>query len=85
MTATADGSAVVFAETMGRRLSKYWLTGPQAGTVTPFAVHLPGMPDNISTGSDGRIWVAMVTPANTAAEGLMLASAVDPQADLAVA
>ncbi|MDT5397329.1 MAG: hypothetical protein QOK33_560 [Mycobacterium sp.] len=71
VTATADGSALVFAETMGRRLSKYWLTGPQAGTVTPLAVNLPGMPDNISTGSDGRIWAAMVTAANPQAEGLM--------------
>ena len=33
VTLTADGSALVFAETMGRRLSKYWLTGPQAGNV----------------------------------------------------
>jgi sugar lactone lactonase YvrE len=71
VTATADESALVFAETVGRRLSKYWLTGPQAGTVTPLAVNLPGMPDNISTGSDGRIWTALVTPVNTAAEGLM--------------
>lgn len=71
LTVTADGSALVFAETMGRRLSKYWLTGPAAGTVTPLAVHLPGMPDNISTGSDGRIWTAMVTRVNAAAEGLM--------------
>jgi hypothetical protein len=29
------------------------------------------MPDNISTGSDGRIWTALVTPANPTAEGLM--------------
>jgi sugar lactone lactonase YvrE len=71
VTVTADGSALVFAETMGRRLSKFWLTGPQAGSVTPLAVHLPGMPDNISTGSDGRIWTALVTPVNAAAEGLM--------------
>lgn len=71
VTVTADGSALVFAETVMRRLSKYWLTGPQAGTVTPLAVNLPGMPDNISTGSDGRIWVALVTPANPTAEGLM--------------
>ena len=71
VTVTADGTALVFAETMGRRLSKYWLTGPQAGTVTPLAVHLSGMPDNISTGTDGRIWTALVTPANLRAEGLM--------------
>jgi len=71
VTVTADGSALVFAETMARSLSKYWLTGPAARTVTPLAVHLPGMPDNISTGSDGRIWTALVTPANPTAEGLM--------------
>jgi sugar lactone lactonase YvrE len=70
LTVTADGSALVFAETQGRRLSKYWLTGPQAGTVTPLARHLPGMPDNISTGADGRIWVALVCPVNAAAEWL---------------
>ena len=62
VTPTADGSALVIAETQGRRLSKYWLTGPGAGTVTPLAANLPGMPDNLSTGADGRIWCAMVTP-----------------------
>lgn len=70
VTATADESALVFAETQGRRLSKYWLTGPQAGSVTPLAVNLPGYPDNISTGSAGRIWTAMVSPPNPAAEWL---------------
>lgn len=70
VTPTADGSALVFAETQGRRLSKYWLTGPQAGSVTPLAVHLPAMPDNLSTGADGRIWCAMVTPANPLADRL---------------
>ena len=60
VTPTADGSALVFAETQARRLSKYWLTGPQAGSMTGLAVNLPGMPDNLSTGGDGRIWTAMV-------------------------
>ena len=58
MTPTADGSALVFAETqataavevLARRVR-------QAGTVTPLVVNLPGHPDNISTGADGRIWV----------------------------
>ncbi|MCZ0729088.1 SMP-30/gluconolactonase/LRE family protein [Mycolicibacterium iranicum] len=70
VTPTADGSALVFAETQGRRLSKYWLTGPRAGSVTPLAVHLPAMPDNLSTGADGRIWCAMVTPASPLADRL---------------
>jgi sugar lactone lactonase YvrE len=71
LTPTADGSALVFAETQARRLSKYWLTGPQAGSVTPLAVNLPGMPDNLSTGADGRIWTAMVAEVNTALEWLL--------------
>ncbi len=71
VTPTADGSALVFAETQGRRLSKYWLTGPQAGSVTPLAVHLPGMPDNLSTGADGRIWAALVSEANAALEWML--------------
>ena len=61
VTPTADGSALVFAETLARRLSKYWLTGPQAGQVTPLVTGLPGHPDNLSTGADGRIWCAMVS------------------------
>ena len=70
VTQTADGSALVFAETQGRRLSKYWLTGPQAGAVTTLVANLPGYPDNISTGADGRIWVALVSPVNAAVEWL---------------
>ena len=70
VTPTADGSALVLAETQGRRLSKYWVSGPQAGTVTPLAINLPAMPDNLSTAADGRIWCAMVTPANPLADRL---------------
>ncbi len=70
LTLTADGSALVFAELQARRLSKYWLTGPNAGSVTPLAQNLPGMPDNLSTGADGRIWCAFVTPANPIADRL---------------
>ncbi|MCV7279246.1 SMP-30/gluconolactonase/LRE family protein [Mycolicibacterium flavescens] len=70
VTPTADGSALVFAETLGRRLSKYWLTGERAGSVTRLCENLPGMPDNLSTGADGRIWCAMVSPPSAAAEWL---------------
>jgi hypothetical protein len=38
--------------------------------MTPLAVHLPGMPDNLSTGADGRIWAALVAEANPALESL---------------
>lgn len=39
--------------------------------MTPLAVNLPAWPDNISTGSDGRIWVAMATTANKAVDWLL--------------
>jgi sugar lactone lactonase YvrE len=70
VTLTVDGTALVFTETLGRRIAKYWLTGPQAGTVTTLVANLPGHPDNISTGADGRIWVAIVSPVNATAEWL---------------
>jgi sugar lactone lactonase YvrE len=70
VTLTADESAVVFAETTGARVSKFWLTGPNAGTVTPLVESLPGYPDNISTAPDGRIWVAMVSDRNALTEWL---------------
>jgi sugar lactone lactonase YvrE len=70
VTLTSDESALVFAETQGARVSKYRLTGPDAGTVVPLATELPGYPDNISTGTDGRIWVAMVSDRNAFSEWL---------------
>ncbi len=76
VTPTADGSALVIAETQGRRLSKYWLAGPRAGSLTLLAENLPAMPDNLSTGADGRIWCAMVTPANRLADRLAAAPRV---------
>jgi sugar lactone lactonase YvrE len=74
LTLTADASALVFAELQARRLMRYWLTGPNAGTVTPLAEHLPGLPDNLSTGADGRIWCAFVAPANAMADRLATGS-----------
>jgi streptogramin lyase len=70
VTLTADESALVFAESAGCRLSKYWLTGERAGTITPLVTALPGYPDNISTGLDGRIWVALVSDRNRLNEWL---------------
>ncbi|MBL1375577.1 strictosidine synthase family protein, partial [Acinetobacter baumannii] len=68
VTITADGSALIIAETVGRRVSRYALTGPAAGTLTPIVEEIPGMPDNISTGADGRIWITLASPRNALAE-----------------
>lgn len=66
---SADGSAVIVAETGAYRLRRLWLSGPAAGRDEIFAAGLPGFPDNISRSPGGHLWVA-------------IASARDPRLDL---
>jgi sugar lactone lactonase YvrE len=54
-----DRSCVIVAETAGYCLTRYWLTGPRAGSTDPLVDNLPGMPDNTALGSDGLIWVSL--------------------------
>ena len=54
-----DGSFVAVAETGAYRITRVWLTGPKAGQRDVLIDNLPGFPDNISTGTAGRLWVAM--------------------------
>ncbi len=60
-----DGSFVLVAETGGYRVIRIWLYGPLVGTIEPFIDELPGFPDNITRGLDGRYWIAFVSPRNT--------------------
>jgi sugar lactone lactonase YvrE len=57
-----DESYVVVAQTGAYRLDKVWLTGDRAGDTTVLDGNLPAFPDNLSTGSDGLIWVALASP-----------------------
>ncbi len=57
-----DESFVAVAETGAARVLRVWLTGSNAGQSEVFLGDLPGMPDNLSTGSQGRIWVAIPSP-----------------------
>jgi len=59
-----DQRYVLVNETGSYRVLRYWLSGPKKGTVEPMIEALPGFPDNISTGQDGRFWVALVSPRN---------------------
>lgn len=67
----ADESFVVVAETASYCLQRVWLTGERAGTVEPFGPTLPGFPDNISTGEDGNIWIAIASPRDRALDLLL--------------
>lgn len=61
-----DGLSLLFAETWGCRISRFWFDGPEKGKVERLIENLPGMPDNINRASDGNYWTTLVgmrTPA----------------------
>jgi sugar lactone lactonase YvrE len=66
-----SGDWLAVAETANYRLLRLWLRGPRAGEREVFAGGLPGFPDNISTGSDGLIWVALPSPRNALLDFLL--------------
>lgn len=67
----ADESFVIAAETAGYSLTRLWLSGDRSGSTEPFGPVLPGFPDNISTGEDGNIWVALATPRDNTLDALL--------------
>ncbi|AYF79489.1 SMP-30/gluconolactonase/LRE family protein [Nocardia yunnanensis] len=66
-----DRSCVLVAETGGYRITRYWLSGPRAGTHDRFVENLPAFPDNMGLGSDGLIWVALVSLRNPLLDTLL--------------
>jgi len=57
-----DEDFVVVNSTGEYAIHRAWLTGEKAGQRDMFATDLPGFPDNLSVGSDGLLWCALVTP-----------------------
>lgn len=65
-----DESFVLVAETGSYRVLRHWLAGPSRGRTEPLLQNLPGFPDNLSTGRDGRFWVALISPRNDLLDSL---------------
>lgn len=59
-----DEAFVLVAETGGYRVTRLDLAGPEAGRRSVIIDNLPGMPDNMSTGSDGVFWIALPSARN---------------------
>jgi ribose transport system permease protein len=57
---TNDGESILFAETWGCRVQRYWFAGPKAGQREIVLENIPGYPDNINRASDGNYWLALV-------------------------
>jgi sugar lactone lactonase YvrE len=59
-----DQNAILVNETGSYRVIRFWISGPKKGKSETLIEALPSFPDNISTGMDGRYWVAFVSPRN---------------------
>jgi len=59
-----DQNSVLVNETGGYKVTRFWIAGPKKGEAETLIGQLPSFPDNISTGSDGRYWIALVSPRN---------------------
>jgi ribose transport system permease protein len=56
----SDDQSILFAETWGCTVKRYWFAGPKMGRVEMVLENLPGYPDNINLASDGNYWLALV-------------------------
>jgi sugar lactone lactonase YvrE len=59
-----DRTFVLINETGTYRVLRHWLAGPRRGRTEPLIENLPGFPDNVSTGLDGRFWLGLISPRN---------------------
>ena len=59
-----DGNFLVISETGQYRVSKYWLRGGKKGSSEILLENLPGFPDNLKSGADGRFWLGLAAPRN---------------------
>jgi sugar lactone lactonase YvrE len=65
-----DQRYLLINETGSYRVLRFWLEGPDAGTTEVIIDNLPGFPDNINNGLNGRFWVGLVAPRSHLLDGL---------------
>lgn len=59
-----DQQYLLVNETGHYRVLRLWLEGPAAGTHDVIIDNLPGFPDNLNNGLNGRFWVGLIAPRN---------------------
>ena len=59
-----SGDWLAVAETAGYRVLRLWLDSGRSGECEVLVDELPGFPDNLSTDSDGLLWIALPSPRN---------------------
>lgn len=56
------GRFIIVAETGEYRIWKHWISGLNAGKSEIIIDNLPGFPDNVHIGENGRYWVGLTAP-----------------------
>ncbi len=59
-----DQQYLLFNETAHYRVWRYWLAGPRRGQREVIIENLPGFPDNVNNGLNGKFWIGLVAPRN---------------------
>ena len=67
-----DQAFVLVVETGKYRVSRYWLTGEDAGASDIFIDNLPGFPDGISEDRSGGFWLPLVSPRDEQLDRVLL-------------
>ncbi|MEO1232411.1 MAG: SMP-30/gluconolactonase/LRE family protein [Myxococcota bacterium] len=56
-----EGRSILLAETGSYRILRYFFAGPDKGETKVVIDNLPGFPDNLNRGGEGRYWVGIVS------------------------
>ncbi len=65
-----DDACFLFAETGTYAIKRHWLSGDNAGKTETVIDNLPGFPDNLNKGQDGRYWIGLTSPRSEALDNL---------------
>ncbi|MBN4055802.1 SMP-30/gluconolactonase/LRE family protein [bacterium AH-315-J23] len=65
-----DDACILIVETGTYSVKRFWLTGLKAGIMDTVIDNLPGFPDNINKGQDGRYWIGLTSPRSEALDNL---------------
>ena len=65
-----DDECLLVAETGTYSIKRIWLLGSKAGQIETILGNLPGFPDNLNRGQDGRYWIGLTSPRSEALDKL---------------
>ncbi len=65
-----EDACILFAETGTYSIKRHWLAGQKAGVTETVIGNLPGFPDNLNKGQDGRYWIGLTSPRAEALDNL---------------